>query len=496
MRGLLPMPQNDALVSLVKSYLTESGDKAKQTMEAILALPNAPRRIYGMVGGEDRRAALKALADIAKKKIGKDALEALVVRDADALMAVEDDKARKSIYKLIGLVAPDTCADKLFDALKREQTRFVRPSIILALGNTKTPVRYLKNYIVEPGDDKHVQAERDALKKAMGKAAVPQEQLPLSLRLPEWCTLTSIKQTALAAELQAKNIEHRSSRLKYAFDAPSVNIGKLRCYEDALFEIGEANDYSSAAQKLDAMGCRGYFYRIEAGAVRPENRREAIAKISGGLAAYGYTDNPSAYAFELRLLGGRLYARFDDTRFDYRKESIPASINPVTAASIMRLCEPYMKPDSDVLDPFCGSGTMLIERAYLKPAASLVGVDISSQAIKAAITNRRASGLRIALIHGDILGYGAAQYDEIVANMPFGIRVSGHASNIKLYAAFAEKLMSLLKDDGHAFLLTQEKKLLRDEIGQRPRLSIIHEENFESGGLCPALYIIRKGAEA
>ncbi len=491
LRGLLPMPQNDALLPLVKRYLTEAGDKAKQTMDAILALPNAPRRIFGMINSDEQRAALRTLTDIAKKKLGKDALEELVVRDADMLLSLDDDKARKSACKLIGLVAPDSCADKLFAALKSEQTRFVRPSIILALGNTKNPMRYLKSYVVEPGDDKHVQAERDALKKATGKAAV-QQQAPLSLRLPEWCTITSLKQDALAAELQAKSIQHRPARLKYAFEVLTADTNKLRCFEDALIDVGEESDFSSAAQKLDAMGCKGYFYRVEAGAVKPEKRREAIAKVSAGLAAYGYTDNPSAYAFELRLLRGHLYLKLDDHRFDYRKESIAASINPVTAAGIMRLCEPYTKPEADVLDPFCGSGTMLIERAFLKPVASLVGVDISQQALKAAIANRRASGLRIALIHGDILSYGAARYDEIITNMPFGIRVSGHTSNLKLYAAFTDKLLTLLNDGGYAFLLTQEKKLLRDEIGKRPALSILKEENFESGGLCPTLFIVQK----
>lgn len=487
------MPQNDALVSLMRRYLTESGEKAKQTMEDMLALPNASRRIYGMIAGEDRRAALKALADIAKKKVGKEELTPLIVRDADALMAIDDDKARKSVYKLIGLCAPDACAVKLCQALIKEKTRFVRPSIILALGNTKTPERYLKNYIVEPGEPKHVEAERDALKKAMGKAASP-TRMPLTLRLPEWCTLTAIKPSALAAEMKAKDVPLRPSRLRDAFEAPANSITSLRCFEDALFDMGEDGDYQAVAKALDAVGCKGQMYRVEAGTLRAENRREAISKICKGLAAYGYIDNPSAYAFELRPIKGHLFAKFDDHRFDYRKESIAASINPVTAAGIMRLCEPYMKENADVLDPFCGSGTMLIERAYIKPAGALVGVDISGQAIKAALVNRRASHLRFALIHGDILGYGAAKYDEIIANMPFGIRVSGHESNIRLYAAFADKLLTLLKDDGHAFLLTQEKKLLRDELGKRPALCVLHEENFESGGLCPTLFIIKKGA--
>ncbi len=485
------MSQIDALTSLVRRYLTESGEKSKQTMEAMLALPDAPLRIYDMIAGEDQRAAFKTLADIAKKKLGQEELTPLVIRDADTLMAIDDDKSRKSVYKLIGLCAADACADKLFEALKREKTRFVRPSIILALGNTKEPERYLKNYVVEPGEPKHMQAERDALKKALGKAAAT-KKMPVNLNLPEWCTLTSIKPSALLAELKASGAEYRPSLLNDAFEAPTAFIKKLRCYEDALFNVGKDDDFKAVAAELDAIGCKGQYYRIEARAVRPENRREAIMTISKGLEPYGYTDNPSAYTFELRPIKRHLYAKFSDHRFDYRKESIAASINPVTAASIMRLCEPYMRGNADVLDPFCGSATMLIERAYLKPAKSLVGVDISGYAIKAACANRSAARLRIALIHGDILDYGAAQYDEVIANMPFGIRVSGHASNIKLYAAFADKLLALLKDGGFAFLLTQEKKLLRDEIAKKPELSLIHEENFESGGLSPTLFIIKK----
>jgi 23S rRNA G2445 N2-methylase RlmL len=76
--------------------------------------------------------------------------------------------------------------------------------------------------------------------------------------------------------------------------------------------------------------------------------------------------------------------------------------------------------------------------------------------------------------------------------MPFGIRVSGHTRNERLYAAFADRLVRLLEDGGHAFLLTQEKKLLRDSLKEVSALRVIHEEVFESGGLSPSLYIIKK----
>ncbi len=482
------MHKQGKLDVLVLKYMAQSGAEAKQTLEEILAQPDAILNIYGMIQSENRRAALKTLADIAKKKQGKEILMPLVIRDADMLIAIPDDKARKSAYKLIGLCAPDTCADKLSAALENEKTRYVRPSIILALGNSADPARYLGSYMIEPGEQKHLEQEKQALKKALDKTMT--QKSGLSPKWPEFCLLTYTKREALALELAASRCAYEFK--EGLFEVRAEKARNLRCYLDMLFEIGAEDDYAAAAKMLDDMGCRGYSYRIETGSLAPPKRLSAIRALSAGLEKHGYTDNPSAYAFELRFWKGRLCAVFEDSRFAYRKESIAASINPVTAASIMRMSAPYMREGADVLDPFCGSGTMLIERAFLMHASTLTGVDISARAIKAACTNRRASGMRISLLQKDILSFDAAQYDEVIANMPFGIRVLAHSDNLKLYSAFLKRLPGLLKKGGYAFLLTQEKKLMRSVIDSTPSLKIIAEEDFESGGLCPRLYIIKK----
>jgi tRNA G46 methylase TrmB len=485
------MPHADDFAALVQRYKTQDGVAAKSTLERLQEYPNAEKRLMDMVFGPDQRAALRALADLCRKKVVRETAAPMVVKAIDRLVSIPDDKARKTVYALVGQCAPDACADKLFYALKNEQTRFARPSIILALGNTREPAKYLEGYVVEPGEPKHVEAERDALKKALGKAAAPQKAG--ALRLPEWCVVTYIKRRALQAEAESQGVPCRTSTLADTMAIRSADLKLLRCWEDALYDIGTMNDYKAVAEVLDSLGCNGCRYRVEAGAVPSQQRREMIRAVSTGLSRFGYEDNPSAYAFEIRLLGGRMWAVFPgDDRFSYRKEALPASINPVTAASIMRLCRPYMKENARVLDPFCGSGTMLIERAKIKPAQSLVGVDISAAAIRAACANRKASGLAIALIHGDALQFGATRCDEVISNMPFGIRVSGHTRNERLYAAFADRLVRLLEDGGHAFLLTQEKKLLRDSLKEVSALRVIHEEVFESGGLSPSLYIIKK----
>ena len=485
------MPHDDELIALVRRYKTQTGAAAKATLQRLQEFPDVHRRLMDMAFGPDQRAALRALADLCKKKAVREAAAPLVVREADKLIAIQDDKARKTAFALIGLCAPDACADKLADALRCERTRFVRPSIILALGNTKAPAAYLNGYVVEPGEPKHVAAEYEALKKALGKAAAP--QTPGELHLPDWCDVTFIKRSALVAEANALGVPCQPSALEGAMRVPTAELKRLRCYLDALYDIGAMGDYESAARTLSAWGCEGCQYRVEAGALPTQQRREAIRAVSAGLSRWGYEDNPSAYAFEIRLLGGRMWAVFPgDDRFAYRKQSIPASIHPVTAASIMRLCRRYMKENARVLDPFCGSGTMLIERAKILPAQSLVGVDISSAAIRAACANRKASGIKFALIRGDALKFGSGRYDEVISNMPFGIRVSGHARNERLYAAFVDRLCLLLEDGGYAFLLTQEKKLMRESLKAAPALRLLQEEVFEAGGLSPSLYIIKK----
>ena len=118
-----------------------------------------------------------------------------------------DKKARKVACMLIGICAPNECAQKLSDALETEKIRFIRPSIILALGNSDSPEQYLKNYVVEPGEVKHVEEETAALKKALAKS-IPMPK-DVNFTLPETVTITSLKLSALIAELNEKKIDYK-----------------------------------------------------------------------------------------------------------------------------------------------------------------------------------------------------------------------------------------------------------------------------------------------
>ncbi len=110
-------------------------------------------------------------------------------------------------------------------------------------------------------------------------------------------------------------------------------------------------------------------YRIDmvGDAFSDKDRKNATAQVMDALSATPLTNNPSAYDFELRFLMGKrgivvlIYPGSKlDGRFYYRKNAISASIHPAVAASCMHFISNYIRPSADVLDCFCGSGTMLL----------------------------------------------------------------------------------------------------------------------------------------
>ena len=70
-----------------------------------------------------------------------------------------------------------------------------------------------------------------------------------------------------------------------------------------------------------------------------------------------------------------------DNRFAYRKNVLPTSMHPSQAALIVSLAKPYLKETAQIMDPFCGVGTLLIERAHLVPAREIYATDTYGDAI-------------------------------------------------------------------------------------------------------------------
>ncbi|HEX3717173.1 MAG TPA: methyltransferase [Verrucomicrobiae bacterium] len=115
-----------------------------------------------------------------------------------------------------------------------------------------------------------------------------------------------------------------------------------------------------------------------------------------------------------------------DPRFAYRQRDVPAASHPQLAACLARLAG---RVQNEVIwDPFCGSGSELIESAVLGGIRSVYGTDLSSEAPGIAQTNFAAAQLKSVpakFICGDFrrIALGGPAPTLIITNPPMGMRV-------------------------------------------------------------------------
>lgn len=169
----------------------------------------------------------------------------------------------------------------------------------------------------------------------------------------------------------------------------------------------------------------------------------AIEQLSDGK----LVNSPGDYEVELRLIANRegkffpalRFYTLPDHRFAYRKHAIAASMHPSLAALIMELAAPYLKENAQIIDPFCGVGTMLIERDIRVPAREKYGTDIFGEAIDGARENAALAGEQINFIHRDFFDFRHDYlFDEIVTNMPVRGKMTREQLD-RLYEKFSGK---------------------------------------------------------
>ncbi len=109
-----------------------------------------------------------------------------------------------------------------------------------------------------------------------------------------------------------------------------------------------------------------------------------------------------------------------------------------------------------MLDPFCGSGTMLLEAGHLWPEAELCGGDKKPVAVAGARANLEAYGVKATLIEGQaerVPSLWSRKFDAIVSNPPFGVRMGGRLDFERFYADLLSAFDRVLEPGGEVVLL-------------------------------------------
>jgi tRNA (guanine6-N2)-methyltransferase len=137
--------------------------------------------------------------------------------------------------------------------------------------------------------------------------------------------------------------------------------------------------------------------------------------------------------------------------------SLPASLKPTVARAIVRLSEP--RPSDSVLDPCCGAGTLLIERALVLPHGPLFAGDLDPAAAATARGNLRAAGIAAEVREWDALALplADASVDVILTNPPFGKQIAIAAGDpVRFYAGLVAEFHRVLRPGGRLVLLTSQ----------------------------------------
>ena len=113
-----------------------------------------------------------------------------------------------------------------------------------------------------------------------------------------------------------------------------------------------------------------------------------------------------------------LSLRLSDETFKYRGRPPPrrvAALRPTIAAAMIELAK--LDVAHVVLDPMCGTGTLLLEPSLRYPNARFLGSDKSAEATALA-TQRLEGRARIRQCDLGRLDYEPGSFDRIVSNLP------------------------------------------------------------------------------
>lgn len=431
----------------------------------------------------------------------------------DAVMkclAEEDPKIRKNAAAILGLMGDPESLDVLMDAYEEEDKRFVRPEYINAMANLdceeylpvfRKRLEELRAYDAEENEKKHIKEEMRALQNLLiRKEGVKKHTFRGYQRLNEVVLLTlPAFRDALAAKIPYQKTllgagvhtscsdleELLSLRLWQDMLFVIHGVSKLPLRADAIAEALAASNLMQILQE-NHKGESPFYFRVGiAGSMDTEQKSVLARQTADAIEeAFGHqlVNSVSHYEAEIRLILGKdgcltpflkLFT-IPDQRFAYRRYHVASSMKPVVAAGLMELAAPYLKEYAQVLDPFCGVGTLLLERRFAGPVRNLYGIDTFGEAIEKARANTKTAGLTANYVNRNYFDFSHEYlFDEIITDMPAGNLSREELDGI--YRRFFEKSLELLADHGHIIMFSNQMGLVKKYLRLRKEYRLLKE---------------------
>lgn len=454
--------------------------------------------------------------DILKNKAGE--LLKSSAFDADifpALLKNEDPKVRKNAAQIIGELRLGY-AQNLMDAYLSEGTLFVKGTYLEALYKlnyrdylSKLTEIYqkLSNTKFTDEEYKHVSDEVKILAKMLennvshsGKNAKAKNFM-ISCGKDMIPTLLTDVSEIFGKQYVTRVFCGAKVTLPKALDFSAVKT--IRYYRHIIFPLNgfkteEKDNIAKAIAGGDIYeilgmlsGSEEYPYRFRLSGKNDTGRvASEIAARSGGR----LLNDSSDYEIEIKIFENRegklaagLIAGFlSDKRFAYRKNYVSTSMTCANCAGIIRLVRDYLKEDAQIIDPFCGVGTLLFERVKAVKANQngIYGTDIFANAVKYARENAKLAGIGANFIQRDFFDfkhdYG---FDEILTELP---DISGDYKDFT--DKFFAKARTILKKDGVIIIHTDKESIVKSSA-MKAGFTVKKEFTFETKPNCRIMVI-------
>ncbi|HWD83850.1 MAG TPA: methyltransferase domain-containing protein [Kribbella sp.] len=228
--------------------------------------------------------------------------------------------------------------------------------------------------------------------------------------------------------------------------------------------------------------------RFRVGEPDAARRQEVIAATEQ---RFGWVNRPADWDVNLEHSADGWIVQFGPLSWGRRfgrPERLPWSTNLIVAEVLVRLAK--LRSGHRVLDPFCGTGTIL--RAVLRhqPTARPIGTDHDRTALELAIRNDPA--VQVMHAAAEALPFANRSVDRVLANLPFGKQVGSHRDNQSLYPAVLAELNRVLTADGRAVLLTEDKRLLKAAVDRQRGLKLVRRRLLRYNGATPTVHVLTR----
>jgi putative N6-adenine-specific DNA methylase/tRNA (guanine6-N2)-methyltransferase len=322
------------------------------------------------------------------------------------------------------------------------------------------------------------------------------DDAPLDLRSYARVEVAAAPDAALDLAHQMKSVHHVLAPL-YAFSLPDdaeAALATIRTTVETL-DVG-AMETANAFRVTTVRQGDHDFTSIDV-------QREAGAALE---THYGTTVDLEDYDVEVRVdvhddqcLVSVQHTREALSRRQARLFQPRAALKPNVAYALLQLAH-LDKAPARVLDPFCGSGTILWEAGALWPNAALRGNDWNDETLAGARNNADAQSMtdRVTFSESDVWYLAETldgwQADLIVTNPPFGVRLASSMDFRPFYRRVLQQFHEALRPGGRVVMLVLRQGPFNKALKDAPLFDVRHVRVIEIGGLYPRVFVLERTA--